>query len=205
MSSKERYHFDFEENKFFDGFKSKKKDEDFLNFLKEDLGISKSFNKNKTFPSIPEIGSIPNSVDVEKLKAQASYLESQLSTSQAKLDIANGQILRLTRQHELSEEIISYQAQNIKNLQAELTKTQQTQTDKLDPKGYCKALGDNPEILRSLNDEEAEKYLKSLRNAQAFAAHTDRPGTAQDVEAMKAVNSAYEFLKNPSNRRWYGR
>src|SRR5258708_27089475 len=96
---------------------------------------------------------------------------------------AKGKILRLEKENKILREDVVELTNRYKE-----SEVSQSETDRLDPRGYCKALGANPDILKSLNQEEAEKYLKSLRNAQAYATHPDRPGTAQNVETMKIVN-----------------
>ena len=76
------------------------------------------------------------------------------------------------------------------------------ETDAADPKGYCKALGLDPRLLRTLSRDKLDKLLFSLRNAYAMAIHSDRGG---DDEQMKKINVAFSFLNDPQNRASYGR
>ncbi len=74
--------------------------------------------------------------------------------------------------------------------------------DLLDPKGYCKALGLDPRLIKTLSPDKLEKLLTSLHRAYSLVHH---PDTGGNTEAMKAVNTAYDFLKDPQKRRSYGR
>lgn len=74
--------------------------------------------------------------------------------------------------------------------------------DASDPRGFYKVLGIDPTLAASLTQDAFDALLTSLYRAYSRVHHPDLGG---DTERMKLVNNAYEFLKNPLNRRTYGR
>lgn len=72
--------------------------------------------------------------------------------------------------------------------------------DPRDPKGYFKTLGVNPDI----DPEDLEEVLLSAYRRLSRKYHSDTGGENANPEKMRAINLAFEFLKDPGKRRSYG-
>lgn len=114
------------------------------------------------------------------------------------LGTRNTNLLEENRQLKSSEQRWRNSAKEWRELAERRTAT----TDLLDPEGYCKVLGIDPKLVRTLPSGKLERLLTSLYRAYSLVHH---PDTGGNTEAMKAVNTAYDFLKNPQKRRTYGR
>ncbi len=73
---------------------------------------------------------------------------------------------------------------------------------KADPNGHYRALGLNPLEVRNLSSEEFERVMKSAFREMSRRNHPDLGG---QVEDMRRINIARDFLMNPANRLRYGR
>lgn len=71
--------------------------------------------------------------------------------------------------------------------------------ESIDPQGYYEALRLHPHTFRDLTKEEGDNLLNRAFRFAAGKAHPDKGG---NNEAMKNVYDAYEFFKNPENRKW---
>ncbi|OGY11411.1 MAG: hypothetical protein A3F61_00255 [Candidatus Blackburnbacteria bacterium RIFCSPHIGHO2_12_FULL_41_13b] len=73
--------------------------------------------------------------------------------------------------------------------------------DPRDPSAYYKTLGVNPDI----DPEDLEEVLLSAYRRLSRKYHPDTGGENANPERMRALNQAFEFLKDPDKRKSYGR
>jgi hypothetical protein len=144
--------------------------------------------------------------DNERLKARNGHLETTTQRSEADLAQAKGEAQRLRRQNEHlqfeNDKLgIAVKAWKLEAQSASAT-ARTPKVDVLDPKGYCKTFGIDPRLVRGLPADKFERLLRSVYHAYSLVYH---PDTGGDTEAMKALNAAYDFLKDPQNRKVYGR
>lgn len=74
--------------------------------------------------------------------------------------------------------------------------------DKLDPKGYYRALGLHPQTFIGLNDTQTEELLNRHKKIMSPVLHPDRGG---DLKKMQEFNVAFDFMVDPNKRRNYGK
>lgn len=138
--------------------------------------------------------------DNKQLKDHATHLEATVQQLEMNLAQARKDVQRSIRQN---QDLRVENAQLNSAVQQLREQTQRaTKEDLLDPKGYCKALGIDPRLVGTLSSDKLEKLLTSVYRAYSRVHHPDIGG---DADAMKAVNVAYDFLKDPQKRRTYGR
>ncbi|MBI2020635.1 DnaJ domain-containing protein [Candidatus Daviesbacteria bacterium] len=124
--------------------------------------------------------------------------------------VSPGQLVdRLSRENaQLREDKIGLQRQIHylirvgERLQWELDQERRGGKDPLDPKGYYKTLGINPDMARRLPEETLSELMSKVYRAYANAFHPDKGG---DNSMMRGINMAYDFLRNPRSRQVYGR
>lgn len=70
-----------------------------------------------------------------------------------------------------------------------------------DPEGHYQTLGVNPDT----DPDDMEEVILAAYRRLARKYHADTGGDTANQQKMVGINLAYEFLKNVSNRRGYGR
>jgi hypothetical protein len=86
-------------------------------------------------------------------------------------------------------------------------RTREAEYQNFDPKNYYSILEINPETMTDMNDEQVELTLKRHYRKLMQIHHPDKnPDRKEESHKMtQDILEAYTFLKDPDNRRSYGR
>lgn len=74
--------------------------------------------------------------------------------------------------------------------------------DRKDPSGFYKCLGIDPDLVGKISDAQLKELIEKTYRAYSMVFHPDQGG---DTVNMQAINEAYSFLRNDSNRKRYGK
>lgn len=162
--------------------------------------LEKDREKNEYLTIIPPDPKPPSIFDTVRAQAQEikaleqryTQLQAKARSSQAALERAKQRITFLELQAGLLQHANDVLSEKVTNQKESLLYS--------DPQGYFRALGVNLEFLRTLPESEVGPYLESMHRLAARVMHPDRGG---NTEVMKVVNIAYDYLKDPLNRKNY--
>lgn len=143
----------------------------------------------------------------QQLKSRNTFLQTTNDQQVEELARARGELERLRFQNQnLQGE--NQQLQNAAKYWQQQAQRPRVESPRIpdrniaDPKGYFKALGIDPELAKTLPDQDFDKLLQGLRRLYTPILHPDR---GRNDDRMKRLNEAFQYLSDATKRRGYGR